>query len=100
MIQPSPTVTVFHDERALARTLAQRIADDVRRQPGLVLGLATGRTPVRLYHELGALHARRDVDFSRVVTFNLAGISPRGRAATARSWSITCSRAWESRHPR
>lgn len=74
-----PKVTVFHDERVLARTLAARIVDAVRQKPDLVLGLPTGRTPVRLYHELGALYARGEADFSRVTTFNLdefLGIAP------------------------
>lgn len=65
------TITVFRDERMLARTLAERIAGDLAERPRRVLGLATGRTPVRLYHELGALHARGRADFSRVTTFNL-----------------------------
>lgn len=74
------TVSVFRDERTLARTLAERLAADLSRQPRQVLGLATGRTPVRLYHELGALHAKGRADFSQVVTFNLDefwGLSPR-----------------------
>lgn len=73
-------VTVFRDERELARSLGERIAADLAAQPHIVLGLATGRTPVRLYHELGALHARGRADFSHVVTFNLDefwGVSPR-----------------------
>jgi glucosamine-6-phosphate deaminase len=65
------TITVFRDERVLARTLAERIASSLEDRPRQVLGLATGRTPVRLYHELGALHARGRADFSRVTTFNL-----------------------------
>jgi len=72
-------ICVFHDERALARTLAAQIADAVGDQPDLVLGLPTGRTPVRLYHELGAMHAKGEIDFSRAVTFNLdefLGIPP------------------------
>ena len=74
------TVTVFRDERALARSLAERIAAHLAKEPRQVLGLATGRTPVRLYHELAALHARGCADFSRVVTFNLDefwGVAPR-----------------------
>jgi glucosamine-6-phosphate deaminase len=62
-------ITVFHDERALARTLAAQIAASLAAKPDLVLGLPTGRTPVRLYHELGAMHAKGQVDFSRAVTF-------------------------------
>lgn len=66
-----PKVTIFKDERVLARTLADHIVEAVARQPDLVLGLPTGRTPIRLYHELGARHARGETDFSRVTTFNL-----------------------------
>jgi glucosamine-6-phosphate deaminase len=76
---PSPRLTVFHDERTLARTLASRIAADLARAPRLVLGLPTGRTPIRLYRELGALATRREVDFSQAITFNLdefLGIPP------------------------
>src|SRR5262249_62299438 len=36
-----------------------------------VLGLATGSTPVGLYRELIRLHKEANLDFSRVVTFNL-----------------------------
>jgi glucosamine-6-phosphate deaminase len=71
-------ITVFENERVLARTLAVQIAASIGQRPGIVLGLATGRTPVRLYHELGSLHAHGQADFSRVTTFNLdefAGIA-------------------------
>ena len=71
----TPKVTVFKDERTLARTLAAQIGATLKDTPDLVLGLPTGRTPIRLYHELGALHA----DFSRATTFNLdefLGIGP------------------------
>lgn len=71
MSDPFLTITIFRDERALARTLAERLAADLHREPRRVLGLATGRTPVRLYHELGTLYARGRVDFSQVLTFNL-----------------------------
>jgi|SRR5215204_948882 len=72
-------VTVFHDERILARTLAAHIASALTAKPDLVLGLPTGRTPIRLYHQLGAMHAKGQVDFSRATTFNLdefLGIPP------------------------
>jgi glucosamine-6-phosphate deaminase len=72
-------VTVFKDERTLARTLAVQIAASLGTTPDLVLGLPTGRTPVRTYHELGALHANGQADFSRATTFNLdefLGIGP------------------------
>jgi glucosamine-6-phosphate deaminase len=68
-------VTVFKDERTLARTLATQIAATLKETPETVFGLPTGRTPIRLYHELGTIHA----DFSRATTFNLdefLGIGP------------------------
>ena len=36
-----------------------------------VLGLATGNTPIGVYDELARMHERHEVDFSRVITFNL-----------------------------
>jgi glucosamine-6-phosphate deaminase len=64
-------VSVFKDERPLARTLAAHIAQSLAEKPDLVLGLPTGRTPIRLYHELGAMHAKGQIDFARATTFNL-----------------------------
>jgi glucosamine-6-phosphate deaminase len=64
-------ITVFDNERVLARTLAVQIAASLGQRPATVLGLATGRTPIRLYHELGSLHANGQADFSRATTFNL-----------------------------
>jgi glucosamine-6-phosphate deaminase len=68
-------VTVFKNERTLAQTLAAQIAATLKETPEMVFGLPTGRTPIRLYHELGTIHA----DFSRATTFNLdefLGIGP------------------------
>jgi glucosamine-6-phosphate deaminase len=65
------TATVIKDERELARTLAAQIAQTLRDTPRLVFGLPTGRTPIRLYHELGTLHARGQADFSQATSFNL-----------------------------
>jgi glucosamine-6-phosphate deaminase len=64
-------VTVFENERILARTLAVQIAASLGQNPSLVLGLPTGRTPIRLYHELGSLHKNSQADCSRATTFNL-----------------------------
>jgi glucosamine-6-phosphate deaminase len=64
-------ITVFENERVLARTMAVQIAAALGQRPAMVLGLATGRTPIRLYHELGSLHANGQADFSRAASFNL-----------------------------
>jgi glucosamine-6-phosphate deaminase len=63
-------ITLFKDDRALAKTLASQIVSIVADAP-YVLGLPTGRTPIRLYHELGTWYTLRHADFSRVTTFNL-----------------------------
>ena len=72
-------VTVFENERTLARTLAVQIAASLGQNPSLVLGLPTGRTPIRLYHELGTLHKNSQADCSHATTFNLdefVGVTP------------------------
>ena len=61
---------------------AKIIAKTVREKPNAVLGLATGRTPERLYRELVRMHREEDLDFSRVTTFNLdeyVGLTPEHR---------------------
>ena len=67
----SVRVEIFEDEDRLAEELARRIADALRREPSLVMGLPTGRTPIALYRELVRLFAAGAVDFSRATTFNL-----------------------------
>jgi len=50
---------------------AKVIAQLVRQKPDCTLGLATGRTPTRLYAELIRMHREESLDFSQVKTFNL-----------------------------
>jgi glucosamine-6-phosphate deaminase len=72
-------VTVYPNDRAAARALAQRIAVAVAAKPALVLGLPTGRTPIRMYQELVSLGSHGRADFSHIRTFNLdefLGIEP------------------------
>ena len=65
------TIQQFNDAGALASALASRILESLRRAPGLVLGLPTGRTPLALYRELREQSARTHADWSRTRTFNL-----------------------------
>jgi glucosamine-6-phosphate deaminase len=68
-------VRIAADHDAIARAVAARIAAIVReradRGASVVLGLATGSTPLGIYRELIRLHREEGLDFSRVVTFNL-----------------------------
>jgi len=69
-----PTVVVpDHDD--LAVLLADRVVDVIGRTTAAsgrcVLGLATGSTPLGIYRELIRRHQAGEVDFARVITFNL-----------------------------
>ena len=71
---------IFDDAEQAAFALARRVAAALRERPQLVLGLPTGRTPIRTYAELTRMHSAGEADFSRAQTFNLdefAGIDPR-----------------------
>lgn len=54
-----------------AELTARLIAARVRAKPGLVLGLATGRTMERVYDRLVSRHQQEGLDFSQCHTFNL-----------------------------
>ncbi len=64
-------VIVKEDYDAMSKEAAKIVADRIRRKPNLVLGLATGSTPLGLYKELIKMHKEEGLDFSKVVTFNL-----------------------------
>ena len=64
-------VRIFETPARLVRALAGHIARALAAQPALVLGLATGKTPIPLYRELVRLHAAGRADFGGVTTFNL-----------------------------
>lgn len=64
-------VIVKDNYEEMGKEAAQIIVDRLRRKPNLVLGLATGTTPLGLYRELIRLHGDEGLDFSKVVTFNL-----------------------------
>ena len=50
---------------------AEIIRDAINLKPNLVLGLATGSTPVGTYRELIRMHKAGELDFSKAITFNL-----------------------------
>lgn len=64
-------IRIFTTARAAAHALAADIGRAIARDPSLVLGLPTGRTPIPLYRELTRACRRRAIDFSRATTFNL-----------------------------
>jgi glucosamine-6-phosphate deaminase len=64
-------IIIQPDEQAAASLVARIIAADLRRNPQLVLGLATGRTMDLVYRCLARLHREESLDFSHCSTFNL-----------------------------
>jgi len=63
----------------LSQEAARMVANSIRQNREIRLGLATGSTMVGVYRELVRMHRDESLDFSRVVTFNLdeyLGVSP------------------------
>ncbi|MEM1558606.1 MAG: glucosamine-6-phosphate deaminase [Thermoproteota archaeon] len=72
-------VIITKDYDEMSTRAARIIAEQVRRKPNSVLGLATGSTPLGTYRELIRMHREEGLDFSKVITFNLDeyyGLSP------------------------
>jgi glucosamine-6-phosphate deaminase len=64
-------VIIQKDAEAAAQLVTRIVAHDLRANPHLVLGLATGSTMERVYRLLGAMHRDEKLDFSLCRTFNL-----------------------------
>lgn len=64
-------VIVKENYDAMCKEAARLVADRLRKKPNMVLGLATGSTPLGLYKELIRMHRDEGLDFSKVTTFNL-----------------------------
>ncbi len=80
---PNPTRSIVDDAARAARDVGAEIAElmraKARRGEVLVLGLATGKTPIEIYREFARLHRDEGLSFARVATFNLdeyVGIAP------------------------
>lgn len=72
-------VIIVPDGAEVGRRAARFVSDLVRRKPAVVLGLATGSSPVGLYGELIRMHRDEGLDFSRASSFNLdeyVGLDP------------------------
>ncbi len=57
--------------RYVARKVAAKIREKQAVQQKIVLGLATGSSPINMYRELVRMHHEEGLSFSNVVTFNL-----------------------------
>ena len=68
-------VTIYNDSNVGSIKVAKEIAKLIRRKAtqnkNAVLGLATGSTPIKVYHELVRMHKEEGLSFANVITFNL-----------------------------
>ncbi len=68
-------VTVYPNEETASKKVARRISDLIIRKQqngeNVILGLATGATPVGVYKELVRIHKEEGLSFKNVITFNL-----------------------------
>jgi glucosamine-6-phosphate deaminase len=68
-------VVIFEQPKLAAARVAQEIAQLVRDREAtgrkVVLGLATGSTPIFVYQELARMHREEGLSFRNVITFNL-----------------------------
>ena len=68
-------VSVFESKTEASLSIAKQIADLIKNKQTkgehVVLGLATGATPVEVYSELVRLHREEGLSFKNVITFNL-----------------------------
>lgn len=55
----------------LSRVASKILVKEIQQKPNLVIGFATGKTPLGLYMELVKKYEEGKVDFSRVRSFNL-----------------------------
>ena len=82
-------VTVYPNQDIASKKVARRIADLIISKQNtdekVVLGLATGVTPIGVYEELVRLHREENLSFKNVITFNLDEYFPM-KPASAQSY--------------
>jgi len=64
-------VTIANSYEEMSIISARLIAKEIKRKHDLVLGLATGDTPIGTYQQLVKIYQTEGLDFSKVTTFNL-----------------------------
>lgn len=72
-------IVILKDAEQASKLAAAYIAAEMRKNPKIVLGLATGSTPIKMYKELIRMNKEEGLDFSQVKSFNLDeyyGLSP------------------------
>lgn len=65
------TICIEKDYEAMSKAAAEMLLGAVKENPEVVLGLATGSTPIGMYQEVVKAYERGEADFSKVVSYNL-----------------------------
>jgi len=63
----------------MCKLAAEMVAKQIKDKPNIVLGFATGSTPLGMYRELVKMYREGELDLSQVITFNLdeyLGLTP------------------------
>lgn len=87
-------ILIFDDYQALSKEAARIVAGRITRKPKLVLGLATGSTPLGMYEELIKVNRLRKVSFTQVTTFNLDEYFPITRENSQSYYSYMWHNFW------
>jgi glucosamine-6-phosphate deaminase len=81
-IWESPAEASKHVARSIALAIRQRQQEG----ENIVLGLATGSTPIKIYEELVRMHREEGLSFKNVITFNLDEYYPMPKDAPQSYW--------------
>ncbi|NLJ40487.1 MAG: glucosamine-6-phosphate deaminase [Clostridiales bacterium] len=64
-------IIIARNKAEFDKAAAAVISRQIKKKPDSVLGLATGSTPMGMYSELARMYEKGELDFSKVITFNL-----------------------------
>ena len=69
-------IYMTEDYRTMSRKAANILSAQIILKPNSVVGLATGSSPVGMYHQLIDWYKKGDLDFSEIKTVNLDAGEP------------------------
>lgn len=64
-------IKIFETKETMYQSLADLYIKAIQEKPNIILGLATGATPIPLYKKLIQAFSEKDISFKDVTTFNL-----------------------------
>ena len=81
-------ITVCENYDEMSEKAAEIVAEQIRKNPKSVLGLATGSTPVGMYDELSKMNKSGEIDFKTIRTFNLDEYYPLFKKANTQTFAL------------